>query len=178
MNQNLGMKINMFILFLAVLGVYPSLFCREEHRLQPSKQESPERFSHFMFLADSNLVDGRRLLEVKDKIGLTPEQEEKIEDLVLEQEASNIRSSAEIKIKEARFATYLRSGEMDRKEMETYIREISAEKTRLIVNYVNYLLDVRELLTSRQLEILRQFKTKRKSLIRRNPRSSTRDRRV
>jgi Spy/CpxP family protein refolding chaperone len=173
MKRNQPAAINVLILLLAVLGVNPAIYCRDYRRAQSPKNERPERLMHFLFLADSNLVDGRRLLEVKDKIGLTPEQEEKIENLVLEQEALNIRSSAEIKIKEMRFATSLGAGKMDRKEMETYIREISAAKTRLIVNYINYLLDVRDLLTPRQLEILRQIKVKRKSSIQRNPRESS-----
>ena len=158
------------MLCLAVLCVYSSGLCGDDPRAQPPKAELHEGTGYFLFLADSNLVDGRRLLELRDKIGLTRKQEEKIENLVLEQETFYIRSSAEIKIKEVRFAIFLRSGQRDRKEIETYIREISAGKTDLIVNHANYLLDLRDLLTPRQLEALRQIKTERKPVRRGNSR--------
>jgi Spy/CpxP family protein refolding chaperone len=177
MNRLQPIKMKVLMVAAAVLGMFISVYCSDRHRSQPSQDTPPERLTRFMFLADSNLVDGRRLLEIKARIGLTAEQEKKIEDLVLEQEAFNIRRSAEIKIKEVRFAAYLRAGKLDRKGMASYIREISAEKTALIVNYINYLLDVRELLTPRQLEILQQNKGKRKTLMRRNPGFATHDNR-
>jgi Spy/CpxP family protein refolding chaperone len=173
MNQFRPVKMKVSILFAAILSICLSIYSGEHSRSQSYKNTPPQRLLQFMFLTDSNLVDGRRLLPLKDKIGLTPEQEKKIEDLVLEQEAFNIRCSAEIKIKEVRFASYLKAGKLGRKEMESYIREISAEKTSFIVNYVNYLLDVRELLTPRQLKLLHQIKEQRKKIIRKNPPSAT-----
>jgi len=95
-------------------------------------KERPHRYAEIaVFLAESDLYDARLILKVKDKIGLTNEQEEKIENIMLVHEAFLIRNSAEIKIKELRFASYLKSqpGEMDRRQVEKYIREISKEKT-------------------------------------------------
>jgi hypothetical protein len=112
-----------------------------------------------LLLAASNLYDGRMVLGKKDKLGLTPGQEEKIESLMLDYESFSIRNSAEIKIKEFQFVNYLQSKgfDVDRKEMERHVLEISKIKTDMIVKYIDYLLDVRILLTSRQLEILKQF---------------------
>jgi Spy/CpxP family protein refolding chaperone len=89
---------------------------------------------------------------------LTGKQEERIENLMLRHEAFSIRNSGEIKIKELQFAAYLKTGKTDRKEMGMYIREISRVKTNLIVHYMNYLLDVRDVLTPQQLETLKQMK--------------------
>ena len=136
----------------------------EEPAISPN-QESGHHLKQFLRLAEANLFDGRLLLTIKEKIGLSDKQVEQIENLVLEHEASSIRNSAEIKIKEARFATFLKSGKMDRKEMEKHIRDISSEKTNLIVDYMNYLLDVRALLTPQQVQTLEQLKAEKKQSV-------------
>jgi Spy/CpxP family protein refolding chaperone len=127
------------------------------------KGENSHRHAEIaVFLAESNLYDARLILKMKDEIGLTEKQEEKIEDIMLVHEAFLIRNSAEIKIKELRFATYLKSqpGEMDRRQVEKYIREISKEKTDLIVHCMNYLLDLKEILTPTQLKKMAEIRKK------------------
>jgi hypothetical protein len=154
---------NLFILFSLLLFFQQAsilnAFAFPEGR---DKEETLREIKHLFFLGENNLYDGRLLLDLKDKIALTKQQEEKIEGLMLAHEAFVIRNSAEIKIKELRFAFYLKSkeGEVDRKEMAQYIREISKEKTDLIVHYMNYLLDLRELLTPEQLETLGKLREK------------------
>jgi Spy/CpxP family protein refolding chaperone len=166
--------VNIFLAVLCVLAFSLVLSARQSEP-QPKKEKTPKRIKHFYFLANSNLYDGRMLLQIKEKIGLTERQIEKIENFILEHEAFSIRNSAEIKIKEMRFTTYLKKGEMAREEMEKYIHEISREKTNLIVNYVNYLLDVRALLTPQQLETLKQLKEKKKKSISRESQQSPGD---
>ena len=134
-------------------------------------KERPHRYAEIaVFLAESDLYDARLILKVKDKIGLTNEQEEKIENIMLVHEAFLIRNSAEIKIKELRFASYLKSqpGEMDRRQVEKYIREISKEKTDLIVHCMNYLLDLKEILTPTQLQKMAEIRKKMKPLWEKN----------
>lgn len=118
------------------------------------------------FMAENDLYDGRIILKMKDKIGLTKAQEEKIQDLMLEHEALTIRSSAEIKILELRFASRLKSGngEINRKQVETYIREISSKKTDLIVHYMNHLLDLKKILTPEQVQKMAEIREKMKTL--------------
>jgi Spy/CpxP family protein refolding chaperone len=111
-------------------------------------------------LVDCGLYDGRIILSVKDKIGLTADQEEKIENLMLDYEAFSIRNSGEIKIKELRFASYLRSGEMDRNEVAKHIREISKEKTDMIVRHLNHVLDLKEILTPDQRRKMAELRDK------------------
>ncbi len=105
-----------------------------------------------LFWADNNLFDARTILRFKEKIDLSIEQEKKIENIMLAYEESSFRSSAEIKIGELRFATYIKSEKVDRKEIAKLIKQISTKKTDWIVNYINYLLDLREILSSEQLE--------------------------
>jgi len=172
MNQPMGNKSGMLVIIICLaiccLGAIVLLNAQQEDRYQ--EDETFNRKRHLFFLTHNNLFDGRMLLNIKDKIGLTGKQEEKIENLMLEHEAFSIRNSGEIKIKELQLAAYLKAGKTDRKEMEIYIREISQIKTNLIVHYMNYLLDVREVLTSRQLETLKQMREQEKNAIRQQER--------
>lgn len=168
MNQSKGKETGIMIIFMCLVvmcvGVFALLNAQQEDNSR--EDEAFNRKRHLFFLTDNNLFDGRMLLKIKDKIGLTGKQEEKIENLMLEHEAFSIRNSGEIKIKELQLAAYLKVGKTDRKEMEIYIREISKIKTNLIVNYINYLLDVRDVLTPQQLETLKQMKEQEKNVIR------------
>lgn len=153
----------MVTLFLIILFFQPALTVFPVDKNKKEREDTLRQVKHLLFLSKNNLYDGRLLLQLKDKIGLTEEQEKKIEDLMLEHEAFSIRNSAEIKIKELQFASYLKSKEkkIDRKQMERRIREISSEKTTMIIHYMNYLLDLRELLTPQQMEILRQLRNRK-----------------
>jgi len=107
------------------------------------------------FLADPDFVDGRAVLKYKQAIGLSAAQEKKIETLVLAFEESLIRKGAEIKINELKFALYIKADKVDRKEIARLITEISRQKTDSIVGYLNYLLDVRDVLTGPQRDRLK-----------------------
>lgn len=147
------------LLFLAALNIYPITAAAapweqgEEPLLPP-----PTAF----LLAENNLYDARLILAAKEKIALTKEQTEKIENLMLENEAAIIRDSAEIKIRELRFASFLKSqsNDIDRNQVEKYIREISRKKTTMIVHHINYLLDVKQILTPTQLQKLAETRRK------------------
>jgi len=152
-------RLPIVLLFLSVLSVHTGL---SAHACYPGDEKEISR-GHpgiFAMLADDNLYDGRILLKVKDELGLTKAQEEKIENLMLDYEAFTIRHSGEIKIKELRFASYLKSGHMDRGEVEKYIREISKEKTDMIVQHMNHLLDLKAILTPGQLRKMEEIRDK------------------
>lgn len=124
------------------------------------KDDDGHRHHVLSFLVESNLFDARFVLEVKDQINLSKQQQEKIENLMLAHESSVIRNSAEIKVKELQFVTYLRSGEMKRAQVETFIREISAGKSDMIIEYVNHLLDIRSILNPSQRQKLKEIRKK------------------
>lgn len=153
-----------FTIFLIVLFFQPALNARHP---EFGKGEKVKKTRQAFFMAENNLYDARLILRIKDKIGITKEQEEKIENLMLDHEAFTIRNSAEIKIKELQFVSYLKSKEMDRKQVEQYIRVISKEKTDLIIHYMNYLLDLRAILTPSQIQKITEIREKMKTLMRR-----------
>lgn len=76
---------------------------------------------------------------------------------MLEHESFSIRNSGEIKIKEMQFASRIESSKQppNRKTVETFIRDISSLKTEMFIHYANYLLDLREILSQKQLNILK-----------------------
>ncbi|MCP4153263.1 MAG: hypothetical protein GY757_36365 [bacterium] len=114
------------------------------------------------FLADNSLVSARKVLKFREQLALTDNQIEKLEDIMLTHETFSIRNGAEIKIQELRFASYLRSSHknIDRKNVAKHIRKISKKKTDMIVQYMNYLLDVRAILTPAQKAIVKEIKAK------------------
>ncbi|MCI0470515.1 MAG: hypothetical protein L0Y73_02540 [Candidatus Aminicenantes bacterium] len=113
------------------------------------------------FWAQKDLFDARLILEAKEKVGLTKEQQRKIENKMLEFEEASIKQWAEIKVLELRFASHVKSEKVDRKEIEKVVREISARKTECILKYMNYLLDIKGILTPEQL---RKMKALRKRM--------------
>ncbi len=134
----------------------------EDPRGSREKMETLKHMRIAFFMTENKLYDGRIILFAKGKIGLTQKQEEKIEDLMLDHEAFSIRNSGEIKIRELRFASYLKSerGKIGREEVGKRIREISEIKTRLIIHYMNHLLDLKAVLTPGQLQKLAALQEK------------------
>lgn len=111
-----------------------------------------------LHMAENNLFEARFLLHQKDEIGLTAQQEQKIEDLMLAHEESAIRSGSDIKVLELKFAALLEAKRIDRREMERMARAIGGKRTDLQVQHLNYLLDVRDVLTAEQVAKLEKMK--------------------
>ncbi len=122
------------------------------------ESKPPDHFARQLrrdfYLADKNLFDARFILAKKEKIALSEQQVQKIESIKMTYQESAIRKSAEIKIRELRFTSYIKSGKIEKKEMASHIREIGKQKTDWVVDYINYLLDLRDVLTDKQLETL------------------------
>jgi len=111
-----------------------------------------------IFLAEKNLFDARFILRFKEDINLSEEQEKRVENLLLAFEENSIKKSAEVKIKELRFASYLKSGKINRKKMERQLKIISKMKTDFLIDSVNYLLDLKQIMTPVQIEKLKGIK--------------------
>ena len=109
-------------------------------------------------MAEKNLFSGSMLLKFKDEIGLTAEQVSKIEKMTdLFQEAA-IKKQADIKVKGLKVRSYLKEEQVDRKKMEIMIREIAKMRTDLQVDHMNYLLDLRDMLTPEQIAKIESLK--------------------
>ncbi len=126
-------------------------------RLRPNTLNSI-RFG--LYMAENNLFEARLILRLKGEIGLSAQQEKKIEDLMLAYEEKAIRRGSDVKVLELKFAALLRSNRIDRREMEKLAREIGAMRTDLQVGHLNYLLDVRDTLTAEQVQKLEKVKEK------------------
>jgi Spy/CpxP family protein refolding chaperone len=111
-----------------------------------------------LYMAENNLFEARFILRLKNEIGLTPAQEQKIENMMLAKEEAAIRRSSDIKVLELKFAALLKSNQIDRREMEKMAREIGKLKTDLQVDHLNYLLDVRDALTAEQIQKIDKLK--------------------
>ena len=80
-------------------------------------------------MAEKNLFSPRMLLKFKDKIELTDDQVKKLEKFQELFQESMIRRKADIKIKELKLNNYLKEDQLNRKKMESMIREVANMKT-------------------------------------------------
>jgi len=111
-----------------------------------------------LYMAENNLFEARLLLRLKNEIGLTQEQGQKIENMMLSHEEAAIRSGSDIKVLELKFAALLKSNRIDRSEMGKMVGAIGKLKTDLQVDHLNYLLDVRDILTTEQIQKIEKIK--------------------
>ena len=93
---------------------------------------------------------GWLLLKYKDKLLLTPQQMQKIKESIIEDKEYSIRNAAEIKIKELRLAYSLKQAKVNRKEIERQIRSLGGNKVSQVIKYMNYLFNLRKVLTPKQ----------------------------
>ena len=139
-----------FMLFILLSGL--------EVNARPKPERLVKQFLVWNFLTAHNLFDGRFILQFKDQLSLTPVQEKKIEKLMLVFEELSISRCAEIKIKELRLVSAIKSDQIVRENIESKIREISNNKIDLSIAYLNYLLDIKMILTAEQITVLGKIK--------------------
>jgi Spy/CpxP family protein refolding chaperone len=128
------------------------------------------------YFAGQDLFDGRIILRFSEKINLTDKQLAQTESLFLAFEEVSIAKNAEIKIMELRLTSQLKAKKTDRKAVEKLLRDIGKNKTDLFIAYLNYLFDLRDVLTPEQIETLREMKSQFKDHMRRRREPSSRER--
>jgi Spy/CpxP family protein refolding chaperone len=96
--------------------------------------------------------NGYFILKFRERLTLTDQQIQKIKKLIIEYKEFSIRNSAEVKIKELRLAYSLKQENIDREELDQQIRSLSKHKVDQVIKYLNYLLDLSEVLTPEQQE--------------------------
>ncbi|MCX6555793.1 MAG: Spy/CpxP family protein refolding chaperone [Candidatus Aminicenantes bacterium] len=111
-----------------------------------------------LYMAENNLFEARFILRLKNEIGLTPAQEQKIENMMLANEEAAIRRGSDIKVLELKFAALLKNNRIDRRAMEDMARAMGKLKTDLQVDHLNYLLDLRDTLTPEQIQKIEKLK--------------------
>jgi len=144
-------------LLVAILLLGVAAQAQDGKRLRPNMLNNL-RFG--LYMAENNLFEARFILRLKGEIGLAPQQEQKIEDMMLAYEENAIRRGSDLKVLELKFASLLKGNRIDRREVEKQARQIGAMKTELQVGHLNYLLDVRDTLTAEQVQKLEKLKEK------------------
>lgn len=122
---------------------------------------APDMMKHMRYgirMAEQNLFSGRMLLKMKDDIGLTPEQIGKIEKMQNAHQEDMIKVNADIKVLELKLQSLLKGDKINRTSMEKMIRDIAKMRTDLQVEHINYLLDLRDMLTPEQLTKIDELK--------------------
>lgn len=109
-------------------------------------------------MAEKNLFPPRMLLKFQEKIGLNEDQVKKIEKLHDQFQESMIRRKADIKIKELKLSSYLKEDQLNRKKMESMIRDVANMKTDMKIAHMNHLLDVKNMLSPDQLKKIEELK--------------------
>ena len=128
-----------------------------------AKFRSPDMMKHMRFgirMAEKNLFSPRVLLRAKDEIGLTADQVAKIEKLHLAYQESSIRGKSEVNVLQIKFDAYLKNDKINRAKVEKMIRDISKLRTDMHVDHINFLLDIRSILTPEQIKKLEELKKK------------------
>jgi Spy/CpxP family protein refolding chaperone len=156
--QEVSMTKRLIMLAAAVLMVLTPLVA------QPGSYHR-DRMKHSQFgtrMVEKNLIPAKMLLKFKDEIGLTDAQVSKLEGMQQSMSEASIRGRADIKILQMKLDTYLKGDKIDRKKLETMIREIAKMKTDMHIDKMNYMLDVKGVLTADQLKKIDEFKKNRR----------------
>ena len=167
------MSKKVIILIIAGFVLTSSYFMLESAPME-RKMMRHARFG--IMMAEKNLFPANLLLRVKDEIGLTQEQTNKIEKMEGIYQESAIRKQADIKIQELKFHSYLRGDQIDRSKMEKMIRTIAKMRTDSIIDHINFLLDLRDTLTPEQIAKIEDIKKQRMHKMMRHRKTGRRDR--
>jgi Spy/CpxP family protein refolding chaperone len=148
---------NKNFIFILILLIFMSTTIQA----QPDRKPWPHMLNNLKFglyMAENNLFEARFILRLQNEIGLTEEQGQKIENMMLAHEETAIRRGSDIKVLELKFAALLKSNRIDRSEMKKMVGAMGKLKTELQVDHLNYLLDVRDILTPEQIQKIDKLK--------------------
>jgi Spy/CpxP family protein refolding chaperone len=104
------------------------------------------------------------MLHHGQELGLTPEQEQKLRDLRTEFSKEAVRRSAEIRVAQIELNSLLEKSQWDMAQIETKAKQIATLQGDLRVARLKALATGRALLTSAQLETLRQIGHRMRSM--------------
>lgn len=154
-------------LIIFVMAILALSFSRPVFSFGSDFLDHMDKLKLLRYFAEQDLIDGRIILRFSEKINLTDKQLARAESLFLAFEEVSIAKNAEIKIMELRLTSQLKAKKTDRKAVEKLLRNIGKNKTDLFIAYLNYLFDLRDVLTPEQMEELREIKSKFKDRKRR-----------
>jgi Spy/CpxP family protein refolding chaperone len=149
----------------ATIFVMSALLLISFSSLLEAKAGAPGMLKHMkqgIRMAEKNLFPAQILLKLKEKVGLTKDQVRTIEKMRDAHQESTIRRTADIKILELKIGSYMEKEKINRGKLEKMLREVAAMKTDLTIANINYLLDLRDLLTPEQIKKIESIKSEMK----------------
>ena len=167
------MSKKVIILIIAGFVLTSSYFMLES---APRERKMMRHARFGIMMAEKNLFPANLLLRFKDEIGLTQEQTDKIEKMEGLYRESDIRKQADIKIQELKFHSYLKGDQIDRSKMEKMVRTIAKMRTDSIIDHINFLLDLRNILTPEQIAKIEDIKKERMHEMMRHRKSRMKER--
>lgn len=124
-----------------------------------SRGMGPERGRHEMDLAAmENFIPVRLLLQAKDKIGLSAEQEKKLTAMTEAHEQWAIKFRADMEIQALKLRTTLAAERLDLKAAEGLIRAQADMYAEMAIARLHFQMDVKALLTPDQLVKITELK--------------------
>lgn len=131
-----------------------------------AKRGSQRSMRHSGFglqMAEKNLLPARMLLRFKTEIGLTDVQVKKIEKMQLNYQAFNIKSSTDAKLLGLKISTEFNAAKVNRGKITSLIKKVGIIKSEMQVSRINYLLDVRSVLTKAQIDKINSLRLERRA---------------
>jgi Spy/CpxP family protein refolding chaperone len=139
-----------------MLVVSAAMFLNAQAGLRGKGQE---RGRHFQaLLANENFIPVRLLLQAKDKIGLSAEQEKKLTAMSEAHEQWAIKFRADMEIQVLKLRTTLAAEQLDLKAAEGMIRAQADMHTEMAIARLHFQQDVKALLTPDQLVKITELK--------------------
>jgi hypothetical protein len=154
------MKKEMFLIFAILVFIFNPMIMTDHLPKGLAKKIIKDSY-----WSENGLFTGRFILRYKNEINISPIQEEKIQEIMLSFEEAAIKKGADIKIKELRLTSYIKSDEIDRDKVASLIKDLSNIKAVLVIDFLNYLLNLRQVLSDKQLEKLKSLNDISKSRI-------------
>jgi Spy/CpxP family protein refolding chaperone len=107
---------------------------------------------------NQNFIPVRLLLQAKDKIGLSADQEKKISTMIDAHDQWVIKFGADMKIKALKLRTTLAAEQLNLKDAEQLIREQADMHAEMQIARLHFQQDVKALLTPEQLVKITELK--------------------
>jgi len=95
---------------------------------------------------------------LREKLGLTDEQIDKLKSIKLEHEKAAIKTESELKLKRLELRELMQAEEPDESAVKVKIEEIGELKTQLAMNKIDGGLEARKVLTEKQLKKLKELR--------------------
>jgi len=105
---------------------------------------------------------GRRsfefFLDLREELGLTDEQVDKLKSIKLEHQKAAIKTESELKLKRLELRELMEAGEPDEFAVKAKVEEIGELKTQLAMNRIDGGLKARKVLTDKQQKQLKELR--------------------